>query len=153
MRESPGVRVATVTTRTLLLLRAPYQWARFSSRLRLEHFKFFARNFADFALLRLCSSSVLRLPPILGRPQQLLQPLQLCDRFVFCSVLVSSSALHSPLLLLCLSFWHRLVCIRLCFDIRLSSAFASRSRLQQNYILTTGRKRRLPLHMVSFNTK
>ena len=51
--------------------------------------------------------------------------------FRLCSVLVSSSALHSPLLLLCLSSRHRLVYIRLCFGIRLCSAFARRSRLQQ----------------------
>ena len=50
--------------------------------------------------------------------------------FRLCSVFVSSSALHSPLLLLCLSSRHRVVYIRLFFSIRLCSAFARRSILQ-----------------------
>ena len=54
----------------------------------------------------------------------------ICSCIFVKSIFSSSSGLHSPMLLLCLSSRHLLVCIRLCFGIRLRSAFARRSRFQ-----------------------
>ena len=86
------MRVATITTRTLLLLLAPYKGARFSSKFRLAHFTFIALNSAGFGLcasaaLRLCASSRLcSFAPLL------------CSASPLCS-----SLLRFALLRLCLS--------------------------------------------------
>ena len=106
MRVSPRVRVATVTTRTLLLLRAPYG-ARFPSKFRLAFIHVYCTELCRFlalasslplaSVLHLVSASALR------RLSSLL-----CVVSAFCSAYVSaSSRIHvrlvcaSPLPLAC----------------------------------------------------
>ena len=122
------VRVATITTRTELLLRAPYKAARFPSKFRLAHLHVHHTELCRSWPLRPCCSSPLRL----------VSTLLVCASALlgFSSLLFSASLCSASSLPFCSA--SVLLRLRLCLLlVRASSLpFAGRARLQHTYCIT-----------------